>query len=223
MTRAISAATLAALEANTATPIYFIEIRIDETASPQVITRLHSGLGTITWGGFAWTGAGSLLSIDTIQESAEINPSPFRASLSGVDSTITNIVFGQNYYQRPCLCYIGALDDGGLIEDPSEIFSGFILKIDMSIGDPNEGDKVVLNAESELMWFQRSRNVRYTDRQLQSEYSGDVGLSMLEAVLNGKVVWRGRKNRMGSSGSGLAGTIRGAAATAAAAGGSRTL
>ncbi len=92
---------------------------------------------------------------------------------------------------------MGAMSAGALVADPSLIFSGFIEKIDMSVGGEG-GDSVTLTAESEFILFKRSRNVRYTDRQLQSEYSGDLGFELLESTANAKVVWRGKQNGLGS-------------------------
>jgi len=196
MTRGIDSSTLAAIESSSANIVYFLELQID-SGSPEVALRLHNHLGTITWGSRVWTGAGSLLGIEGIQETNQINPAPFRASLSGVNSDVTNVVFNTNYYRKPCYFYMGAMSAGALVADPSLIFSGFIEKIDMSVGGEG-GDSVTLTAESEFILFKRSRNVRYTDRQLQSEYSGDLGFELLESTSNAKVVWRGKQNGLGS-------------------------
>lgn len=194
----IGSATLSAVEAGNG--IIFLELLIDETSSPEVTVRIHSGLGTISWGSRSWTGAGSLLSIDGIRQTNKFNPAPFRASLSGVDSTVTNIVFNQNYYRRPCKVYLGGMSDGALVEDPGVIHSGFIESLEMELAGET-GDVVTLTSESEFILFKRSRNVRYSDRQLQSEYSGDVGLEYLESVATAKVVWRGKNNPLGSGSS----------------------
>lgn len=201
MTRSISAATLAAIEADTAHPIIFVELRIDESSSPQVIDRLHTGVGTLTWGGFNWTGAGSLASIEGVPESMGLSPNAVRLGLSGVDSTVTDRVFATNYYRRPVLVYLGALSGGALVADPSTIFSGFIESIEMVMAD-EDGDSVVLTAESELILFKRSKQVRYTDQRLQSEYSGDKGFEFMAQVVNAKVVWRGNNQAALGTGSG---------------------
>ena len=199
MTRAIGTATLAAIESDTANVIYFIEVEVDLTSSPQEVLRLHSHLGTITWDSKDWTGAGALLGLDSIQETNKPNPAPFRATLSGVNSAVTNIVYNTNHYRAPCKAYIGALSGGALVEDPSLFFSGFVERLSMVFGG-KDGDSVQLTAESEFILFKRSRNVRYTDAQLQSEYSGDLGFQFLESTANSKVVWRGKRNRMGDRG-----------------------
>lgn len=199
MTRGISAATLAALEANTATPIFFVELRIDEDSSPQIIDRLHTGIGTITWGGFDWTGAGALASIDNVAEGSSLSPNAIRLGLSGIDATITDYVFNNEYYRAPVIVYWGALTDGALVEDPSVVFSGFIESIDVVMGG-EDGDSIEVTAESELILFRRAPMLRYTDQWLQSKYAGDVGLQFVDQVKTAKVAWRGeRQARMGTT------------------------
>lgn len=202
MTRSLDAATLAALEADTATPIYFVELGPFQDTSPNTTERLHNGLGSITWGSNTWTGTGDLGSIDSVRESTSITPEALRMTLSGVTSDITNIVFNTNYYQRPCIVYLGALSAGALVADPDIVFSGFIQKIEMKLGGGASGDVVVLTAESELILFKRSRDVRYTNNELQSEFSGDTGLEYLESVTTQNVVWRGKNNNLGGGGGG---------------------
>lgn len=217
MTRALNATNLAALESASVSPIYFLELEIDTTVSPEVWVRLHTGLGTITTntspdapGARAFSGAGTLLSFDSVKEVNTYNPMPLVATLSGVDSSVTSLVFDQDVWRRPCRLYLGALDNGALVADPDVIFSGFIEKLDMVLAAP-EGDTVKLTAENELILLKRSRDLRYTDRQLQSEFSGDLGFEFLESVAQTNVVWRGRQNRMGRFSGGLPGAIKAAA------------
>lgn len=191
MTRGISAATLAALESGVAYPIYFVELQLDAGTD-----YLHTGIGTITWGGNDWLGVGDFGAVDSVKESNTVNPNPLLIGLSGISPDITDLVMNINYYRRPCLLYWGALDDGSLLEDPSLIFSGFLEKPDMVIA-AEEGDVVGFAAESELILFKRSRDVRYTNTRLQSEFSGDLGLEYKESVARGRVVWRGRENNLG--------------------------
>jgi len=200
MTRAIGSSTLSALESDTAHPIIFVELRIDE-GSPETIDRLHTGLGTITWGGNNWTGTGTLATFEGVPETMGLSPNAVRMGLSGVDSSITDLVFSTNYYRAPVNVYLGALSDGALVEDPSQIFAGFIESIEMVMAD-EDGDTVMLTAESELILFKRSKEVRYTDSRLQNEFSGDLGLEFMAQVVNAKVVWRGNQQAaIGTGGS----------------------
>ena len=202
MRSSIDAAILSNLESDSASPIYFLEVLVDVASSPQEVVRFHNGLGSLSTATSddasvrPWTGAGSLISFPSIQETNRGKPAPFKANLSGVDSTVTNLIFNENYYRAPTKFYISALADGSLVANPGLLFSGFAQKIDMTLAG---NDEVQFTAESEFMLFKRSRNVRYTDRQLQSEYAGDLGFEFLQQVATSQVVWRGRQNNLGAN------------------------
>ena len=198
MTRGLLSATLTALEADAVTPIYFVELGPFDGNSPVVTERLHSGLGTITWGSNDWTGVGELFSMDSVKEDQGLSPQRVALGLSAASSDMLDIVFNTNYYRRPCKVYLGALSSGALVADPSQIFSGFIETIEMTMGG---NDSITLTAESELILFKRSRNVRFTNAQMQDEYSGDLGLQFLDSVATQKVVWRGKDNNLGGGSS----------------------
>lgn len=198
--RDFSTALLNALESNSLNLIYFIEVEVDLTSSPEQVLRLHTQLGTYSFDSKTWTGAGSLLSIDNLQETVKMNPAPLRLTLSGMSTDVTEIFFNANHFQSPVKMYTGLLSGGTLVDDPHLVFSGFLQKMTMEQGTEG-GDIINAVADSELILLKRTRNVRYTDRQLQSEYSGDRGLEYLEFVATSKITWRGKDNPMGSSGS----------------------
>ena len=185
----LGASTLTALESNTARPVLFVSIALDGGTE-----RFHTWIGTITWGGNDWDGAGEMASFDEVKESSGLVADPVRMGLSGVNSTILSMVDSEDIFLREVNIYLGALDsDEALIEDPGTVFVGYAQNLDYTMGN-DEGDTVMLTAESELIDFQRSRNVRYTDSQLQSEYSGDLGLEFLEQAKDARTVWRGNNN-----------------------------
>ena len=203
MTRsALGTLTLAALESDAATPIYFVELGPFNHVSPEVTEYLHSGLGTINWyvtnPSIDWTGVGSLFEIGSVKEAEGLSPHAIRLGLNAADADMLSIVHEAIYFRRPCKVYLGALTNGLLVEDPGLIFSGFIEDIDTVMGGGE--DRIELIAESELILFKRSRDVRFSDNQLQTEYAGDLGLQYLEDVKNKKITWRGRTNPLGSEG-----------------------
>lgn len=199
MTRGFDASTLNALEADSAHPIIFVELGPFDTTSPETIEYLHSGFGTITWNSIDWVGIGQIMVLDTLKEGMGLSPQAIRLGVSAADADMIAIAMTTNYYRRGCKVYLGALASGALVADPTMIFSGYIEDIDVTMGGGE--DQISITAESELIFFKRTRDVRYTANQLQSEYSGDEGFEYLESVAIQKVVWRGRDNPLGSGGS----------------------
>lgn len=198
MTRGFDAATLSALEADSAHPIIFVELGPFDSTSPETIEYMHSGLGTITWNSIDWVGIGQIMVLDSVKEGIGLSPQAIRLGVSAADADMIAIAMSTNYYRRACKVYLGALSGGALVADPTMIFSGYIEDIDVTMGGGQ--DQISITAESELIFFKRTRDVRFTANQLQSEYSGDEGFEYLESVSLQKVVWRGRDNRLGSGG-----------------------
>ena len=201
--RTIAAATLAELDNDSARPIAFVEIQLDGGTE-----RFHTDVGIIAWGGNNWHGAGAMSYFEEITETDDLQPDPVRIGLNGFDSDITNMIDNEDLYRRPVLIYVGALNDSlALVADPSLIYSGRIQDSEMTMGAEG-GDSVLLTLESELVDFDRPRNVRYTESQLQSEYSTDTGLQYLDQTVDSKTVWRGNNPvRLGSGGS-IGGSIQ---------------
>ena len=125
-----------------------------------------------------------------------LRPQPLRMGLNGLSTSIAQLALESNWYERPVTLYLGAMLDGQLVADPDVIFTGVIQDMNGTIGD-RSGDLVEMTAESELIFFKRSRNVRYSNNQLQSEYPGDLGLEFLEGVATQKVTWRGQDQTTG--------------------------
>ena len=199
--------TLNALSQNTRRAILFLQIDLDSGTE-----RVHSWLGSISWGGNSWTGVGDLAELPELNENQDTKPDALRVALNGLTPDVVAMIDTQDIYRRGVTMYLGALDeDYQLVEDPGVIFSGIAEQARVTIGDP-DGDMVMLEAESELYQLQRAKNVVYSNAQLQSEYSGDLGLQFIDQVADAKTVWRGRNPvRLGAGGSisgGQAGTAR---------------
>ena len=188
MSRTLNAATLARLEADSASIVYFFELTLDSSTE-----RLWTGPADITALGETWVGAGSLAMIDKADSGLEVSPYGLQVGLSGVDATVLDIVFAatDEYYMRPCRLLVGAMADGvagGLAADPDVWFRGFAQKMEMTIGEEG-GDMVLLTCESEQIKFNRPRNRRYSDEQLQFDHTGDLGLQYLDRVPGSSVLW----------------------------------
>lgn len=150
---------------------------------------LHNSIGTYTWGSQDWLGVGDLGDISAIEEGAEISPYKITLSLSGIDSTISNAALNEDYYMRPVTLYIGALDaDDDLLADPTEVWSGFMDQMNVSLGSDN-GDDISLVAESELAKFDRASNLKYTDANQQAAYNGDLFFGFLKDIEGAKIQW----------------------------------
>lgn len=200
--RPFPAALASALSAANVTPLYFGQF---DFAGGTL--RLHTGLGTLSWGGNDWTGAGDLASIDHVEEGMALSPYALRLMLSGINSQVSSEAMGENYYRRPVTLYLGALNaEFQLVSTPAEIFFGFIEDMPVSIGG-SDGDKILCTVESELAIFDRPGNLRYTQAQLEADYPGDKGLEYLEYMVDVRPIWRGQRQSFGGRGTTSSGNL----------------
>ena len=124
MSRGLSTAVVNALKSDVVRPVTFA--KLDFSSSTMYV---HDSIGTFTWGGNDWLGVGDFGSVSTIEEGTDISPYSITLELSGLDSTIANIGSAgtEDYYLRDVDIYLGLLDeDEALIEDPNQIWSGFM-------------------------------------------------------------------------------------------------
>ena len=205
MSRDLASNTAAQYAATHVSPIMFVKLEFDTAAPNSTGTiRLHNGLGTYNWdandgaGVRAWQGTGDLGQISAIEEGDEISPYSIQLTLSGIDTSIAAEAARETYYQRPVTLYVGALNASDqLVATPDVIWTGFIDTMDAVLGGDN-GDSIVLTAESELAMFDRSSNYLYTNAQQQSDSSGDTFFTHLQEMEDLTLDWGKRKAGSGS-------------------------
>jgi len=121
-----------------------------------------------------WLGTGDLGHISRIQAGEEVSPYGIQLTLSGLDPDLVGEAIKEIYYQRPVTLYVGALNDSDqLVATPDVMWTGFMDLMTASVG-ADGGDTLVLNCESELAMFERSRNLLFTNSSQQTISSGDT-------------------------------------------------
>ena len=156
---------------------------------PSGTLYLHNSLGTYTWGGNDWLGTGDLGEISQLEEGAQISPYKISLSLSGLDATISGAALTEDYYLQPVTVYLGVLDaNDALIANPTVVWEGAMDQMELSVG-ATDGDTIVLTAESELARFDKASNLKYTDAQLQSDFSGDLAFEFMADIEGAKIRW----------------------------------
>jgi hypothetical protein len=195
-TRGISSALEAAADADNIRLLMFIKMELDSGT-----IHVHEGVGTLTWGGFDWLGLGDFGGISSIEESEQISPFEVTLTLSGLDTDMMNEVMNQNYYLRPVTIYMGALDlaAGTLVDEPDEIWSGFLDTASVSLGDDNG---IMITCESEFAIFDQSNDSTFSDADLQADHPGDLFFEFLPSMVDSIVVWRGENVSVGAAHSG---------------------
>ena len=183
MSRELTAGMVAEVTASKLRPVIFYE---GEFASGTL--RMWSGVGAITWNSSSWAGAGSLLTVSEMTETADVRAAGFTCTLSGVSSAIIAVALAEGRLGKPGKVWLGMMDgDGAVIADPYLAFSG---RLDVpSIDDSGETTAVSISYESRLIDLQRSRERRWTHEDQQIDFPGDLGFAFVSSMPDQVLEW----------------------------------
>ena len=209
MSRTITPAVIAELASGQVRPAIFFEAQF-----PSGFLRLWSGLGDITWAGQVWVGAGTLMGIGAIEESADVVATGTTITLSGIPSDLVSLCLVNARQGLPGKVWIGFMTAAGaVIADPILAFAG---RLDVpSILDGAERCEIQITYESRLIDLNRAREFRYTNESQQLFSAGDKGFEYVSALQDKEVRWG-----MGTS---VAGQASAAASRAVSAGMARNI
>lgn len=184
MTWFVSSTNQAAAVAAHAEVVDFVDLDF-----PDGHVRLHTRLGTITWGGYDWDGVGKFGSIEIGAEDAELRPVTWRLTLSGVDAALVTVARTEDYHGRAVRLYRGWLDTStmALLATPERRRSGMMDSMQVTLGANSA--TITVHCESELARWQRPRGLLYTHESQQVIYLGDRGFDMVPTIQNRVLNW----------------------------------
>jgi len=182
MSRDLTPTTLAAIDDDVVYPFFAVELMFDSE-----VLRMWTGQGTFNDGVNDWVGAGNLLAISDIEETAEMSVKGATLTLSGVPSEILSLALSEPYQGRVCNIYFGISGENIF----NQLFSGYMDQ--MNIEDGPETSTIELKVENRLIDLERARVARFTSAYQKSVYSGDKGLEFLEDMQDKPLTW-GKKS-----------------------------
>ena len=135
MSRSLDPTTLENINKDVVRPFNAVELKFDG----DNVIRLWTGVGTLTLDdGTEWVGAGTLLSISDVEETAEMSVKGATVSLSGIPSEVISLALSEPYQGRVCNIYFGTFsEEGALLKQSGD----YILLQDGSQILVNLGDK----------------------------------------------------------------------------------
>lgn len=151
MTRAVPSAILSALSNAEIEPFYAVDLAFNSGSM-----RLWTGYGDKTISSATYTGSGSLLSIEGLEEAADLSARGTTITLSGLASTVLTYALTEEYQGRLVTIYWGL--NG--VSDVVEVFSGYMDQ--MTIVDEADSATIKLTVENRLITLERPNIRRYT-------------------------------------------------------------
>ena len=110
MSRVLPDTIVDALDDNVIYPFFAVEMNFDS----DNVLRLWTGVGTLTFEGVSWTGAGTLLGISSVEETKEIAAKGANISITGLPSEVLALALSTPYQGRTCKIYFGMFAKGSL-------------------------------------------------------------------------------------------------------------
>lgn len=182
MTRPMSAAMEAALEADIIYPIYFFEIGF-ATAS----LNLWTGFGDRTWDAKTWAGVGWILGMSEVEETSETKATTFTIGMPA-NAAVIAIALAEFRKNKPATVWQGLLSSAGaLIDTPIVIASGLT---DLSEIDTDPGKPAIrISCESRFADLERARVRRFTHEDHQIDYPGDRFFEHVGSLTDRILTW----------------------------------
>lgn len=187
MSRDLTSVVETALTADVIEPFFAVDLLFD---SPSEL-YLWTGVGDKTIGSKTYQGAGALLQIEPIEETADIAARGATLTMSGIPSSLLSHALQTQYQGRECKIYFGVI---GSPSDYVEIFSGYMDQ--MTIDEGPETSTIVMTVENKLVALERPAATRYTSGYQRSKYptaapgsTPDKGLDFVEGLQTKKIIW----------------------------------
>ena len=188
MSRDITAAAQAAIQAGVVRPVTLVELDF-----PSGFVRVNSSDRIIAFdrGGSPsqaedFLGVGRLGSVSAAGESSKLQASGVKLSLSGIPPSHIAAAF-ERAQGRPGRIWMGFLDqDYRLVVDPVLIFSGIIDSTAIDLGDMA---KVTLSVENRMIAWERPRIRRYTNEDQQQRFADDKFFEFVNPTVEKELLW----------------------------------
>lgn len=183
MSRSLTSAMQSAVTADLVRPITLVQCAFDSGN-----LNLWNGIGNITVDSVDYVGAGTLLSISAISESAELTANGITVALSGVTEPLISKARDEDYQGRELKVLLGIINEDGTVSvDPVVVFSGFMDT--MVLNDGGETATIQVTVENRLIEFERTRIRRYTAEDQKIDYPNDKGLEFVAEMAEKEIVW----------------------------------
>jgi len=148
--------------------------------------RLWSGIGDIDWAGERWTGAGNLMSMTAIAETADSRAAGMSCSLANISVNLS-LVLAEARQGKPGRVWLALMDSSGqIIGDPALAFQG---RLDVPTIDEGGQGGITISYESRLIDLERARERRYTSEDQRIDYPDDLGFDFVPAIQDMTIVW----------------------------------
>ena len=185
MARLLSSGMIAEITAKNIRPFFLLEGRFDSGD-----LNLWTGIGALEYGGKTYHGVGSILTVEPIVETTNIEATGLSLTLSGLDNSIIAIAINENYQNRPAYIYMGAFDENWqVITEPYLVFEG---RMDvMPIEKSDDTTTVTMQLENIMVDLTKATILNYTPEDQKLFFPNDTGFDRVTSLQSKDIVLGG--------------------------------
>ena len=187
MARTIGSTFSTQLSSTQTRPFYAVEFLYTQPL------RIWAGYGDFTVEGQIYTGLGNLISISSVQETAETKASGVKIVASGLNTDVLASALTQTQQGVVVNVYFGVLTTTSnalaIVDDAYQIFSGFVDTV--QILEQGDTSTITFDIESKLISLERPLDFRYTDQDQKQFFPNDKGLEFVDDLQDKEVIWGG--------------------------------
>lgn len=183
MSRTLPSALSTEFTASELKPFYAVQMFFDSGT-----VSFWTGFGEIYANSTTWIGGAGVVNISNSRENTDLTAEGLNITFNGLDNSIVSIALQENYRNRFCKVFIGAL---GADEQPvSDLYQVFLGRMDtMTIQENGETATIQLTIENVLIDLERARVRKYTHEEQLSRYTGDNSLETVAALQDREISW----------------------------------
>jgi hypothetical protein len=167
-----------------------------------------SGVGSISWNGQTWIGAGNLGHIDKVADSLQKNDTGVVLSLNYLDDDLRNEVVTTDPRGSDASIYLALMNANGTVNEAYEVFPGFVDEVE--IVDAGQTGSIKVRLASELARLAKPVYFQLSDAHQKFLFPDDRGMEF--ATRMDEPIYWGRKPSFvrtgGGGGGGGPGTRR---------------
>jgi len=144
---------------------------------------------SVTYDSSEYSSAGSLLSIDGLNEVSDISVNTVTVTLSAVDTANIALVLANRYIDRRITIHRAFFDDNdALIADPVLVFDGKMNRPAIEEDPEQRSATITVEASNQFSDFERKPGRHTSDADQQAYFPGDKGFEYA-TQLNKKLTW----------------------------------
>jgi hypothetical protein len=160
---------------------------------PGGYVRVWTGVGSVSWNSYTWTGTGQLGSIDKIGDSLTSGDVGVQLTFNYLDDSLRNAILGTDPVGRAADIWLATIDPATKVVTADAtldlLFPGFIDEV--GIEDAGSTGAITVRLASELARLRRPTAWQLTDAHQQKIFAGDKGCEFAPRM-DEPILW-GRK------------------------------